>query len=222
MAPTRRALALTTRIALLLSGTLLVGCAVAVMLWDDLGPGPLDVLIVAIRNHTGLPFAPAMWLTIGLMVAVATGLGRRPGTGTVVAPILIGPIAQTVLDLLADVSPPNSMFARTAIHLVAIGAAGIGAGSLIVSGLGAGSGELLAAAASDRSGHSEPRVRLAFEAAFVVFGVLLGGPFGFGTMLVVVFIGPAVAIGFRIVDTLAGRVRARVVDTVDSAVALAG
>ncbi len=220
--PTRRALALTTRIALLVSGALLIGCAVAVMLWDELGPGPLDVLIAAVRDHTGLPLAVAMWLTICALIAIASALGRRPGAGTLLAPILIGPMAQVILDVLAGLTVPGSIVTRTAIHVAAIGAAGLGAGALIVSGLGAGTGELLAAAASDRSGHSEPRVRLAFEAGFVAFGVLLGGPFGLGTMLVVVFIGPAVDFGFRLVDAVAGHIRARVVDTVESVLALAG
>ena len=220
--PTRRTLAMTTRIALLITGAMLVGCAVAVMLWDELGPGPLDVLIVAVRDHTGLALAPAMWLTIGVLILIAWLLGRRPGAGTLLAPLAIGPVVQLILAALSEVAPPGSIVARVVIHIVAVGVAGIGAGALIVSGLGAGSGELLAAAASDRSGHSEPRARFAFEAGFVVFGVVLGGPIGLGTVVVMLTIGPAVAVGFQIVDTLVAQVRARVDETVDAVLALTG
>lgn len=207
--PTRRALGLTTRIGLLLAGSALIGLAVAVMLWGELGPGPLDVMITAVRDRTGLALAPAMWLTIAALTVVATALGRRPGSGTLLAPLLIGPVAQGALDVLGAVEHPGPPIVRMLVHAAAIGLAGVGAGALIVSGLGAGTGELLAAAASDRSGQPEPRVRFAFEAAFVVFGVALGGPIGWGTVLVVLLIGPAVAFGFRTVDGAVAAARTR-------------
>ena len=86
---------------------------------------------------------------------------------------------------------------------------GLGAGALIVSGLGAGSGELLASAASDRTGRPEPRLRMAFELTWLVVGVLLGGPIGVGTVLVALTIGPAVMVGYRAVDSVAVSCRTR-------------
>jgi uncharacterized membrane protein YczE len=94
---------------------------------------------------------------------------------------------------------PDALLARLVIHLLAVGAIGIGAGALIVSRLGAGSGELLASAASDRSGRAEPRARLAIELSWLVVGIALGGPVGLGTILLALTIGPAVAVGHRIV-----------------------
>jgi uncharacterized membrane protein YczE len=81
--------------------------------------------------------------------------------------------------------------------------------SLIVSGLGAGSGELLASAASDRTGRPEPRIRMAFELVWLAVGVMLGGPIGVGTVLVALTIGPAVAVGYRAVDATAVSCRTR-------------
>jgi uncharacterized membrane protein YczE len=198
--PVPRRLSPIARTLLLVSGSVTIGTAVALMLWDDLGPGPLDVFIVAIRDRAGLPLAPAMWVAIGAMMLASWTMGRRPGAGTVLAPLVIGPVAQILLGRLDDLTTPTSITTLVVLHVGAIGIAGIGAGALIVSGLGAGSGELLAAAASDRSGHSEPRVRLAFEGCLVVLGVLLGGPVGLGTVIVVLLIGPAVALGYRLVD----------------------
>jgi len=95
---------------------------------------------------------------------------------------------------------PGSIVARLTIHVAAVGMIGLGAGALIVSGLGAGSGELIASAASDRVGRPEPRVRLAIESSFLVVGVALGGPIGLGTVAVALIIGPAVAMGHRFVS----------------------
>jgi len=197
----RRVLARTSRAALFTIGVLLIAFAVGVMLWNDLGPGPIDVFIGAVRVHTGLPLSVALWITVGSILSVAWLLGRRPGLGSVLSALAVGPVMQLVVEQLEPYDLPSMYVARLAIHVAAIGVVGFGAGALIASGLGAGSGELLAAAASHRTGHPEIRVRVAFEVTWVVLGILLGGPIGVGTVLVAFLIGPAVAHGHRLIDS---------------------
>jgi uncharacterized protein len=204
----RRVLAATTRVALLLAGSAAIGVAVGVMLWNDFGPGPLDVFIGAVRTRTGLPLAVAVWAVVGAMGAIAWVLGRRPGIGTLVGPLIAGPVMQATVALLEPTDAPGSLVVHVLVHAAAIAVLGFGAGALIVSGLGAGTGELLAAAASDRSGRPETGVRFACEAAWLVLGVALGGPIGLGTVLVAAFIGPSVAHGYRRIDSIvAGSLR---------------
>ena len=198
--PPRRALRLTTRLGLLVSGSVLIAVSVSVTLWTQLGPGPLDVFIGAVRQHTGLPLSLAVWLTVGSLIAIATLLGRRPGPGTFLSPFIVGPALQSSLAMLESFGQPESLVVRLVLQCVAIVGIGLGAGALIVSGLGAGSGELLAGAASDRSGRPESAVRLVCEFTWIVAGVALGGPAGVGTVMVAAAIGPAVANGYRVVD----------------------
>ena len=211
--PTRRALAMSTRLAMLFIGSFLIAASVAVTLWTGLGPGPLDVFIGAVRNLTGLPMSVAVWATIGSLIAVAWLLGRRPGFGTILSPFLIGPMLQAVFAALDTFDAPGSILVRIALQLVAIFGIGLGAGALIVSGLGAGSGELFAGAASERVGHPESRVRPVIELSWIVLGVVLGGPAGFGTLMVAALIGPAVASGYRVVDVFATHSRRGMVNT---------
>lgn len=211
--PTRRALAFSTRLAMLGLGSYLIAASVAVTLWTGLGPGPLDVFIGAVGNITGLPLTVAVWATVGTLIAVAWMLGRRPGFGTILSPFLIGPMLQAVFAALDQFDAPGSIVVRIAIQLAAIFGIGIGAGALIVSGLGAGSGELFAGAASDRVGHSEARVRPVIELLWVVFGVVLGGPAGIGTIMVAAMIGPAVAYGYRLLDAAVARSHRRMAHT---------
>lgn len=198
----RRVAARTTRILMFAVGSLLIASGVAVMLWNQIGPGPLDVFIGAVKSRTGLPLTFAVWLTIGAMLAIAWAIGRRPGPGSVIGPIVVGPAMQLALEQLQRLDPPSSFVLGVIVHVGAVLVVGLGAGALIVSGLGAGSGELLAAAASDRSGHPEPRMRFVFEATWLVLGVALGGPIGVGTVIVAALIGPAVAFGSRTVESL--------------------
>jgi uncharacterized membrane protein YczE len=197
----RRAFAWSLRIGLLGAGALVIATCIAVMLWNDLGAGPLDVFIAALRDRTGLPLAISVWITVGALTLVAWLLGRRPGVGTVVGPIVVGPTMQWMLTTLERVEPPHWLVARIAIHLAAVGAVGIGLGAVMASRLGQGTGELLALAASDRSGHPEQRMRLMFEVTFLTVGALLGGPIGLGTVLVALGIGPSVARGRRLVTS---------------------
>ena len=189
----------SVRVALLLAGSFAIAVAVAVTLWNGLGPGPLDVFIVAIRIRSGLPLGSTVWLVVGSMIVLSWLLGRRPGPGTLISPLIVGSVMQATATMLETVDVPDALAVRIGIHLLAVTAIGLGAGALIVSRFGAGSGELLAAAASDRSGRSEPRVRMAIELSWLAVGVALGGPVGIGTVLLAFTIGPAVAVGHRIV-----------------------
>jgi uncharacterized membrane protein YczE len=201
---TRRVLAATTQVVTFLAGAMILASSVAVLLWNDLGPGPLDVFVGAIRELAGVPLAVALWVTVASMMVVATLLGRRPGPGTIAGPLLIGPTMQAVLAGLERFDHPAHLLAQVPVHLIAIAGVGLGAGTLVVSGVGSGTGELLAAAASDRSGQPQPRVRLAIESLWLVVGAALGGPVGAGTILVAILIGPAVAAGYRAADATVG------------------
>jgi uncharacterized membrane protein YczE len=191
----RRPAAIALRIALHAAGSLVIATCVAVMLWNDFGAGPLDVFIGALRDRTGLPLAVSVWITLGALMLVAWALGRRPGMGTVVGPFVVGPAMQFVLTNLERFDPPQWIVARVAIHLAAVGIVGFGAGAVMAARLGWSTGELLAAAASDRSGRPEQRMRLLFEVTYLAVGGLLGGPIGLGTVLVALCIGPSVANG---------------------------
>ena len=198
----RRILTATTRVGLLVCGSVTIGAAVGVMLWNDFGPGPLDVFIGAIRSRAGVPLFVAVWAVMAVMGAAAWALGRRPGPGTLVGPLIAGPVMQATVEVLDRVGSPDGLVFHLIVHAGAILVVGVGAGALIVSGLGAGMGELLAAAASDRSGRPETSVRFACETTWLVLGVALGGPIGLGTVLVASLIGPSVAHGYRRVDAL--------------------
>jgi uncharacterized membrane protein YczE len=198
--PTPRLLRGSARVGMLVGGSLFIAAGVAVMLWTELGPGPLDVFIGAVRMRTGLSLTLSVWLVIASLIAAAWLMGRRPGPGTIVSPLIVGPSMQGVLAVLDRTEPPHALLLVLVIHVAAVFVVGIGAGFLIVSGLGAGSGELLASAASDRTGRPEPRLRMGFELTWLVVGVALGGPIGLGTVVVALTIGPAVLVGYRSVD----------------------
>lgn len=192
----------------------MIGVGAGLTIGTGLGPGPFDVLVTGIGVTTGLPFAASLWLCAAVLAVVATVLGKRPGLGTALAPLIIGPmigvVAAPVRALLPAIDGPGQLVPghlviAIVIHLCGVVLIGFGSGAMITSGLGAGTGDLLAAATSSKLGRSMPLVRTCLEVSFVGFGLILGGPVGFGTVLVAGSIGPAVRFGHHRVDGLVAK-----------------
>lgn len=203
-------LGMPTRLALLTSGAALIGLVIAVLVWNDLGPGPIDAFVVGVHTHTGLPISVSIWALFGLVNAIAWALGRRPGIGTLVAPIVAGFIIEFVLAALSAHGPADALVVRVGLQVGGIAVVGVGVGAMVASKLGAGPPELLAAALADRTGMPESMTRTGFEVSCLAGALLLGGPVGLGTLIVAALIGPAVVRGCRLVDaTLAAASRRR-------------
>lgn len=195
-----RAFAFGARTTLHLMGVVVIAFGVAMMLWNNFGVGPMDVFIGAIRVRTGVPLAVAVYITVGMLLALAWLLGRRPGIGNLLTPLVLGPVLQLFFAQFQHLPAPQGLLMQVPVQLVAVAVIAIGAGATITANIGAGTAELLTAATSGKTGHSEPRVRLALEMSWFGIGALLGGPFGVGTVLVALTIGPAVARGYALVD----------------------
>lgn len=204
-APARQQVALSVRVGLLLGGASVIGAFVAVLIWNDLGAGPVDVLVVGLSDTTGLSLSVTMMIVFGLTTTVSWSVGFRPGFGTLAAPLVAGYIIEWVIAFLDAFDRPDSLIVRLAIQVIAIGLIGVGAAALMKSNLGAGPSELLTTALAARGNRSEPRVRTFIEVNYLVVGTVLGGPVGVGTAIVGLTIGTAVGNGVRLVDRIVDR-----------------
>jgi uncharacterized membrane protein YczE len=91
---------LVLRFVLLVGGSSIIGVFVAILIWNGLGPGPMDVLVVGVSARTGLSLTLICWSMFGAMNLISWIMGRRPGFGTVAAPMIAGfVIALTVSGL---------------------------------------------------------------------------------------------------------------------------
>src|ERR1700712_3464627 len=93
-------LVLVRRIVQLPVGLFLYGLAMAMMIEAGIGVGPWDVLSQGIAAHTGIPFG---WVTniVGALVLLFwIPIRQRPGIGTLLNVLLVGPSAQVGLWLI--------------------------------------------------------------------------------------------------------------------------
>ena len=89
--------AMPARIAFMLGGFLMIACGITAVLLADLGPGPAEVLMLAIHAR-GLGLAATRTVIEVTSVAVGWAMGGQVGVGTIVVALGLGPVLRQLLD----------------------------------------------------------------------------------------------------------------------------
>lgn len=175
------------RLGTLAVGLVLVAVGVAITIRAEVGVAPYDVLTTGLVDLTGIPIGIAAMVLALAFVLIGTLLGGRPGPGTVLAVLLVGPILDLALDAL-----PTQEALGPRIGLFVVGFAAITAGitAVVIAEIGAGPAELVMLAIHDR-GHALAPVRTGIELTCVAVGWTMGGQVGAGTVVFAVLVGPA-------------------------------
>lgn len=174
------------RLGTLAIGLLLVGAGVAMMIRGQIGVAPYDVLTTGIAQLTGIDIGLAAMLVPLAFTGLGWVLGRRPGPGTVLAVLLVGPILGLVLDALPHQEP---MLVRLALFGVGFLAVAAGITAVVIAEIGPGPAEMVMLAIHDK-GYPLAPVRTGIELTCVAVGWAIGGQIGVGTVVVAVLIGP--------------------------------
>lgn len=174
------------RLGTLAVGLLLVGSGVAMMIRGEIGVAPYDVLTTGLADLTGIEIGVAAMLLPLAFTLLGWALGRRPGPGTVIAVLLVGPILGVVLDALPTVEamPPRVALFGIGFLLVVAGITAV-----VIAEIGPGPAEIVMLAIHDK-GYPLAPVRTGIELACVAIGWSIGGQVGAGTVVVAVLIGP--------------------------------
>ncbi|MCU1551588.1 MAG: hypothetical protein JWR36_2148 [Glaciihabitans sp.] len=182
-------LILARRIAQLLVGLFLYGIAISMMVRAAVGIAPWDVLTQGISKQTGVSFGLLTNL-IGVVVLLFwIPIRQKPGIGTVLNVLLIGPSAQLGLALI-----PAQHILWVQILLFAGGLVllAIATGLYIGARFGPGPRDGLMTGLHRRTGWKLWIVRTGIEVTVLLIGWALGGNFGVGTVAFALLIGPMV------------------------------
>ncbi len=176
--------------AYLASGSILIGLGVSFLVHARLGLPPYDVMLSAIRVHSGLTHGQSAWVAAAVLFSVATLLGRPPKPAGLSLAFLNGFSVDAFGALLVD---PDSMFLRVLFSGLGMVAIVTGLSLVIFSGTTGGAFDLLMQAGADR-GRDEVRVRTLLEVGVIVGGVAAGGTAGIATAVFAVAVGPLLRI----------------------------
>lgn len=182
-------LTLTRRISQLLVGLFLFGFSIAMMLRAGIGVSPWDVLSQGLMVQTGLPFGLITNVVGALVLLLWIPIRQKPGIGTVVNVLLIGPSIEVGLWLI-----PAQTTLALQISLFAGGLAlyAIATGLYIGGRFGPGPRDGLMTGIHHRWGWKIWIVRTSIEIVVLALGWLLGGTVGIGTLAFALLIGPMV------------------------------
>lgn len=180
---------LPRRLVQLLTGLVLWGISMAMMIKSAIGVSPWDVLHQGIALHVPLSFGQIVIAVGAILLVIWVPLRQWPGVGTVLNVLVIGISADVALLLM---SAPESLPAKVALMVGGVVVNGIGGALYIGTHLGPGPRDGLWLGLVSRTGWSVRLIRTIVEVTVVVVGFLLGGTLGIGTVVYALAIGPIV------------------------------
>lgn len=175
----------------LLSGLFLYALGIALQLRAAIGMAPWDVFAKGTSLITGLSFGVATVVASAIVLILWIPLRQKPGLGTVMNALLIGPFVDVCFALV-----PHTTWAsfpvKVAIFVGGMVILAIGTGLYISARLGPGPRDGLMTGAVRKFQKPVWMVRMIIEGSATLLGFVAGGTVGLGTVLFVLLVGPMV------------------------------
>ena len=177
-----------SRLPQLFLGLILCGVGLAIAYEAELGLNPWDVFHDGFSKILGIPIGRCGVLTGFIVLLVWIPLKQKPFIGTLINILTIG----NVQDIFINIIPAPASLTMQHIYLyiaTVIFAAGVGL--YIGAGLGPGPRDGIMTGLS-RLGISIRAARIGIDFTAFFIGLLMGGSYGYGTLVMVVTVGPIV------------------------------
>lgn len=175
------------RISQLLIGLVLYGVASALMIRAVLGVDPWTVLSQGLSVHTGLGIGILTNIVGVLVLLLWIPLRQRPGVGTVLNILIIGPSIELGLWL---VPPMTELWAQILMFAAGLVLLAVASGLYIGARMGPGPRDGLMTGLNRRFGVPIWVARTSVEIVVLTTGWILGGNVGLGTVAFALLIGP--------------------------------
>lgn len=181
------------RLARLLLGLWLFGTGEGLILTSELGNSPWTVFADGVSVQTPLSVGAATVATSFVLLLLWIPLRERPGLGTILNAVIVG----VAIDVTAALVGSAPLGVRVVELFGGIALVGLGSGLYINAALGPGPRDGLMTGLHRRTGRPIALVRATIEVTALCVGFGLGGTVGLGTVAFALLIGPAVALGLR-------------------------
>jgi len=178
-------------------GIILYALGVVITIEARIGFSPWEVFHAGLANVLNLQIG-TISIGVGLiLITITTIFGEKIGMATVLNIIFVGLTVNLILN--AEIIPTSKSFSFSIIQMTVGLFIMVFATYLYLStGLGAGPRDAFMVLINRRTGIKVGIVRSLIEITVTVFGALMGGLFGWGTIMAAVIIGIALQTVFRI------------------------
>jgi len=185
------------RISKLLGSFLIISFGIILMLNADIGMNAWSTLALGVSKATSISFGQANQL-IGLAILIVMGVFKiYPGIGTILDLTLIGFLVH-IIEQLHVVSTPNELSMQLLMCFVGLVLFCYGLLIYYKCGLGIGPRESIVMALVKKTNKGLTVVKTSIESTVFICGVMMGGEFGIGTVLITIFTGRIMEIIFKL------------------------
>ncbi|MEC9457705.1 MAG: hypothetical protein VYD27_01880 [Candidatus Thermoplasmatota archaeon] len=178
-------------LSILLVGEFLFGLGDAFLIVAGVGNTPWTVLAEGIATVIGWSIGKATFLVSAAVLLLWIPIREVPGIGTLLNAIIIAATIELTVDRIPASDDILVSFLQVCLGILLIG---IGSAMYLTANLGPGPRDGWMTGLQRVTGVPIGRVRVTIEISVLVIGVLLGGTFGYGTVLFAFAIGPVVAV----------------------------
>jgi uncharacterized membrane protein YczE len=178
---------LPRRIAQLLVGLFLYGIGISFIVRGMIGAAPWDVLTQGIARHVPLTFGVITILVSVVVLLLWIPIRQKPGIGTVLNALLVGPAADVGFLLIPET---DELWIRIVFFVVGLLVLSGATGLYIGAAFGPGPRDGLMPGLHRRTGWPIWVVRTGLEVTVVAVGWVLGGNVGVGTVAFALLVGP--------------------------------
>ncbi len=183
-------------------GLTIFGLGEALLIAAGAGNSPWTVLSQGFSEISDWSIGVTTFLTSLAVLVLWIPLRQKPGIGTILNAVIISIAIEISLPYLPQ---PDSYFLQVLQTIFGIFLVGFGSGLYLIANLGPGPRDGLMTGLQRVTDLPVARVRTAIEITVVIFGWLLGGTVGLGTLMFAFGIGPAVSMGLYLVNYFSTR-----------------
>lgn len=175
------------RITQLLVGLFLYGIGISFIVRGMIGAAPWDVLTQGIARHVPLTFGVITILVSVVVLLLWIPIRQKPGIGTVLNALLVGPSADVGFLLIPET---DVLWVRILFFVIGLLVLSGATGLYIGAAFGPGPRDGLMTGLHRRTGWPIWVVRTGLEVMVVAVGWALGGNVGVGTVAFALLVGP--------------------------------
>ena len=180
----------------LIWGLFLASIGTVMMIHANIGLFPWGTLNAGLVDVTGISFGTWSQIT-GLVIIILMALFKYyPGIGTLLDMFFVGYFID-LIERSGLIDYPDTLPFKLLISLVGLFILSYGMSLYMSCGLGAGPRDGLMLMVMHRSGKSVTFVKTVIEVTVMAIGLMLGGPFGIGTILLALAGGKVLSLVFK-------------------------
>ena len=187
-------------------GLFLASIGTVMMIHANIGLFPWGTLNAGLTASTGISFG--VWSQIiGLIIVSFMAIFKfYPGIGTLLDIFFVGFFID-LIEFSSVLPTPENIFAKLFFSIVGLFILSYGMSVYLKCGLGAGPRDGLMLMLMHITGKSVSVIKTTIELTVTILGLVLGGPFGFGTILLALIGGKVLEIVFQLTGYDADKVK---------------